>query len=171
MKVWQAYSEQARGIWRPRYVLEMRAELDEQEQEISMRHWLWDDELWIGPAAAQRDAEALSALDLARYETEWDAIHTRKAAGLKVKGIWTALVTAQGEARVTLGQLIGGRTFVAHDVVELWATENGIKAGVHACEAKLRRLQQFSDRHEDVSAPPQRDDGIAPSDWGRARRG
>ena len=100
----------------------------------------------------------------------WDAKHTHKAAALKLKGIWTALVTANFEARITVAQLLKGASFSAHDVVELWATENGIKAGVNVLEAKIGRLRKFDERFEDVREPEDHDDGIPPADWGRARR-
>ena len=167
MKLWRSYSERVTGTLRPRYGLTVRLEVTAEERAIIDRHALHDDELWAGPAALEADASAESALDLARHETDWDAKHTAKAITLKSKGIWTALVTANREARITVDQLIEGRTFEADDVVELQMAWGGIKSGTDALKAKLATLKAYDEGFEDLTGDDARDEGVPPSDWGR----
>ena len=170
MKLWHAYREESRWFGRPRYVLDVRGEPDAEEQALFKKHRLWGDLVYVSPAYLAYIAQAESAFDLG-HEAQLRSGVRGKAASLRLRGLWFAWVAARGEAYLTVKQLITkGRSFRAHDVVELGATENAIKAGVHALEVKCARLRAYDAGDETIEVPPTADAGIAPGDWVRARR-
>ena len=167
MRLYRSYrTRRTWWLW-PRYVLRVGVELTREEAGLIARHHLAGDELAAGPAALDADEIAESALDLAREVDGWGDRATSKAIVLKTTGIWTALVRANREARITIGELVSGRTFEAADVVELAMLLNLVTSGFEALQEKVAMLAAFEAGEEDLSETETDDDGVSPADWGR----
>lgn len=167
MRLYIARKTRRWSILRPRYVLQASVELTLVEARIIAQHCLQGDELAAGPAALEADEAGESALDLARDVDGWDDHAVRKAVRLKVNGLWLALVAANTEARITIGELIAGRTFEASDVVELAMLQNLIEVGFEALQDKVAMLAAYDSGDELLSEDEDDDEGTAPQEWGK----
>ena len=167
MRLYRSYRTRRTWWLALRYELRVGIELTRQEATVIARHRLAADELAAGPMALELDDRAESALDLAREVEGWDTAATGKAIKLKARGIVTALVTANREARLTVGQLIAGTTFECADVVEAGMMLNEISAGFEALQEKVAMLIAFDAGEESITEPETEDDGVPPSEWGR----
>ena len=167
MRLYRAYATRRTWLLKTRYVLRFGLELTRAEAGVIARHWLAADELAVSPAGLEADEQAESSLDLAREVDGWNDRAVAKAIGLKTKGIWTALITANREARITVGELVAGRTFEASDAVELMMMVNLIEEAFEALQDKIQVLIAFENSEEQLSENEAEDDGTAPSEWGR----
>lgn len=167
MRLWRLVK--TRRTWRGklRYVLDVGAELTPRENGLVTRHRVGRHELAAGPAALEADETTESWLDLANEVEGWGQQAVRKAIRLKSVGLWTALVSAPREARLTVGDLIAGKTFEADDVVELAMLMNLVAAGFEALQEKLNLLAAHDAEDEALTDDESDDDGVPPSAWGR----
>lgn len=173
MQVWRRISTRPRLLLgRPRYLIEMRLTVDAHEAEIIAQHRLFDDDVYVSPAAEQCIAQAESALDLAREVEGHDAAAMKKRVRLALRGLWSAAVASHAEARASVADVMAGVVFEAADVVELMATESGIRNGVSALSSKIARLGAHAAGEEVRSGGGQHqggDDGWA-GGWAESRR-
>ena len=171
MRVWAQYTTRGLGLFRPRYLLQVKGESDAAELQLLRRHRMFLDELFLGKAASDAERQAESRFDLALEVDGYDRAAMRKRRKLRREGLALAWFAARRETRCNVGELLRGKSFVAHDVVELSETENGIVKAVKALKQKLEKLAAYDQGVEWASEPEAHpDDTAGPAEWIRRAR-
>ncbi len=148
------------------YRLSAKLELEPEEAWLIERHDLGVFDLWLSATAIELELAAESDLDLGHEIEERDQAHLAKALRRNLRGIFTALVTARREARLSVAEAIAGKVFEAMLAHECAAAEAGIRAGTAALDKQLELLRRF-DRGEEELNPIEADHGgaVPPGRW------
>ena len=171
MRVWAQYATRRFSIFRPRYLLHVKGDTDDAELQLLRRHRMFGDELFLGRAATDAERQAESRFDLALEVDGYGRLAMRKRRQLRREGLALAWFAARRETRCSVGELLAGKSFVAHDVVELSETENGIVKAVKALKQKLEKLAAYDQGTEWASEPEADPDATAgPAEWMRRAR-
>ena len=156
-------------LGRPVYRLALRLLVSDVEAETIVNLHLADVEIWASAAALDFDHEARAIFERA-------SVLPLGGWRVLVRNVATILhgmrVARRGdrEARVTVGDLLGGAEFEADEVAELIMTAEGVKAGFAGFLARFERLVHYVDGSREVIEVTGGDDGIGPREWVRLVR-
>ena len=87
MRVWAQYTTRGLGLFRPRYLLQVKGESDAAELRLLRRHRMFHDELFLGKAATDAEKAAESCFDLALEVAGYDRAAMRKRRKFRREGL------------------------------------------------------------------------------------
>ena len=168
MRLWTQRTERKDWLRRPVYRLSLRVEATPDERHLIQKHRLGPADVWLSQSASTLHSEAETAFEGMRGVRSW---RLPGITGMLVQiaaGYWLAS-QANGEARLSVTDLLIGAVFEACEISELIATEAGVRAGIEALTAKLRQLASYDDGEETVTDTDAADGNAHPANWIRMR--